>query len=71
MKVKQTQKQFVKEILEKDGYISRNFCLRNYISRLGAIICSLEKDGYRFKAEYVPVSTTWGASKDYKYTVIK
>ena len=40
-----TQKQWVLNRLETNGYITRNECLRNYISRLGAIIADLKKDG--------------------------
>lgn len=68
-----TQKQWVKEILLKDKRISRNTCLRNYISRLGAIICDLEKEGYSFNAKYIKVDTPWGKGKgkDYLYTIIE
>jgi hypothetical protein len=43
-----TQKEFVLKVLLEQGEISRNFCLRNYISRLGAVIYSLKHDGYVF-----------------------
>ena len=39
---------FVKTELKKNGYISRNHCVRNYILRLGAIINRLIADGYVF-----------------------
>lgn len=42
----QTQKKWVLERLQARGYITRNECLQNYISRLGAIICDLKKEGY-------------------------
>ena len=41
-----TQRQFVLNQFRVKGYITRNECLRNYISRLGAIICDLKKEGY-------------------------
>ena len=41
----------VKKQLEQNGYISRNWALRNYISRLSAIILNLKKQGYSFKAK--------------------
>jgi hypothetical protein len=54
----------------KYGYITRNQCLKNYISRLGAIAHSIHhNDGYELKAEYVDVDTRWGKSKDYKYSI--
>ena len=62
----QTQVAWVKERLYTDGYISRNECLRNYISRLGAIINHLKKEGYLFTGEYK--KTTNG--KDYIYKMI-
>ena len=43
-----TQKKFVVERLNTTGEISRNECLKNYITRLGAIMHSLKKDGYSF-----------------------
>lgn len=66
-----TQLEWVKQKLEKDGYITRNECLRNYISRLGAIISVLKEQDYEFEAGYVKVETMFGTSKDYKYTLKK
>lgn len=60
--MKESQRERVLKKLRHDGYITRNECLRNYISRLGAIICDLKKDGYDFKTEDV--------KGDYKYTLI-
>jgi len=57
------QEQFVIKHLREHGEISRNYCLQNYISRLGAIICDLKKEGYEFEAEFR--KTTSG--KDYVY----
>ncbi len=53
MKNKLTQKQRVIGKLRQDGFITRNECLRNYISRLGAIICDLKNDGYVFRTKEV------------------
>lgn len=47
-----TQKDRVLTQLLKTGYITRNQCLRNYITRLASIISKLEKDGYQFEAGY-------------------
>ena len=70
--MKLTQKKWVENILEKDGKISRNSCLQNYVSRLGAIIAVLKQDGYEFDADYKEYRTLMGWSgKDYVYTVTK
>ncbi len=50
--MRKTQKDFVIENLLKNGAISRNFCLRNYITRLGAIIKELEYEGWSFLKYY-------------------
>ena len=67
-----SQISWVKKELKEKGEISRNKCLRNYISRLGAIICYLKKKGWEFKAKYIEVNTgfSWGA-KDYVYYLVK
>lgn len=66
-----TQLEYVKEVLENKGNITRNEALKNYISRLGALICILKDKGYEFKGEYIKVKTPFGVGKDYKYTLIK
>lgn len=66
-----TQKEFVANRLRAYGRISRNFCLKNYISRLGALINLLKKDGWEFDASYVNVETPFGKGKDYVYKLIK
>lgn len=66
-----TQKEFVANRLRADGRISRNFCLKNYISRLGALINLLKKDGWEFDAFYVNVETPFGKGRDYVYTAKK
>ena len=55
-----TQRQRVLNKLRRDGKITRNQCLSVFpaISRLGAIICSLQKEGWKFhtrndKGDYV------------------
>lgn len=62
MRHKVTQKDRVVKRLKDVGQITRNECLRNYISRLGAIICDLTKEGWSFdtknvKGDYVYVVT--------------
>jgi hypothetical protein len=44
----QHQKRFIQKELEKYGKVSRNKCLKNYISRLGMWIKQLEEEGYVF-----------------------
>ena len=59
-----TQVERVKCQLEKVGYVTRNQCLRVYITRLSAIIYTLEhKYGMIFRTEEV--------DGDYKYSLIK
>lgn len=69
---KLTQKIWVEGILFDTKKISRNHCLQNYVSRLGAIISKLKSEGYEFDADYVEYQTLMGWSgKDYVYTVTK
>lgn len=64
----QTQRDWVKGRLVANGKITRNECLREYISRLGAIICDLKKDGWDFDTSYVKVESKYGwTGKDYVY----
>ena len=65
-----SQVQWVREKLEKDGYVTRNEALRRYISRLGAIIHHLKQKGWRFKTEWIETRRPDGSvGKDYKYIV--
>lgn len=70
--------QFVRDLLAIDGYINRNRCLRNHISRLASIIGILAKyEDY----EFINWSKTRGVvrlgrredvgygNKDYVYTL--
>lgn len=52
----------IKAELDSKGYVSRNWCLKNYISRLSAIIFNLKEDGYDFE--------TFEKDGDYIYKVI-
>lgn len=69
---KGTQKDWVVNRLIMKGKISRNECLRNYITRLGAIILRLKNEGWEIEAEFVPFQSVlaW-RKKDYVYTVKK
>ena len=43
--MKKSQKQIVWEQMSKKGYVSRNWCLSRYISRLSAIMNQLKFEG--------------------------
>ncbi len=60
-----TQEKFVISELIKYGYITRNFCLSKYISRLGAIICDLNKADWKIVSDYDH------KGGDCTYTVVK
>jgi hypothetical protein len=59
-----TQLERVKGKILRDGYITRNECLRNYISRLSAIIYTLE-------SKYDMIFKTEEVGGDYKYILLK
>jgi len=67
---KQSQQDFVVSMLNTTREISRNYCLKHFISRLGAIIYSLKKEGYEFttvtRKNLKPDGTT---GKDFIYKV--
>lgn len=54
-----SQKNWVKQQLRENGEVSRNTALKNFVSRLSAIICVLRKEGYEF--------TTFSREGDYVY----
>lgn len=59
---------FVKSELKKNGFISRNHCVRNYILRLGAIINILNAQGYKFyNFSKKPNYNVWGRKEDVGY----
>lgn len=62
MKIKETQINFILKELRKNGKISRNKCLKNYITRLSAYILELKKDGWIFYSGY-------SKNGDYEYYV--
>jgi hypothetical protein len=57
-----SQKERVIYKLNHTGFITRNECLKNFISRLSAIIQELESEGWVFKTERV--------KGDYRYDVV-
>lgn len=65
MKTAHTQLALIKAKLHTDGYITRNWCLKRFVSRLGARISDLKKEGMDFTTTRVPNKNGW----DYKYIV--
>ena len=64
---KTQEDRIVKRLLER-GFITRNECLKVYISKLSSHIWKLKtEDGWDFDSDYV--KTSYG--QDYKYTVTK
>lgn len=66
MTKEETQRAFVLDEFERKGYITRNECLRCYISRLSAIIFNLRAEGYVIEGQYY--NTVRG--RDYNYKLI-
>lgn len=69
----QSQEQFVIKELQHNSSISRNYCLSLYelkvrpnITRLGAIICDLNKNGWHIKGEWERKNN----GKDFVYRVV-
>jgi hypothetical protein len=63
--MKKSQVERVKSYIERTGSITRNMCLEHHITRLSAIIYTLEhKYGMVFRTEE-------GNDGDYKYSLIK
>lgn len=64
--MKKTQESLVIEQLKENGFVTRNWALQNYISRLGAIICDLNHEGYSIQGDWV--KTDHG--RDFRYTLL-
>jgi hypothetical protein len=64
-----SQRKFVEKEIRDSGFITRNFCLRHFISRLSSIVCDINKNGYIIEGERIPVKTIWGTGFDYRYTI--
>lgn len=60
-----TQIEWVKKQLKTKGFVTRNEALQTYITRLGAIICDLKKEGWKIEGEFLKTEN----GKDYKYTL--
>ena len=67
MNKNQSQLQWVVDQLKKNGFVTRNQCLHNYISRLGSIIWKLKKKGFEFDAYFQENKTLFGTEQDYIY----
>ena len=50
--MKESQLALVADELLVEGFISRNFCLKRFISHLGAYICELKKYGIDIDGRY-------------------
>ena len=59
---KEKQIVFILKQLKEKGQVSRNTCLSNYISRLGALMCILKEQGLRYEGSYTE-------NRDYVYKV--
>ncbi len=46
-----SQKSKVLKLLREQGFVTRNWALQNYISRLSAIMLDLKKEGVNFEAK--------------------
>jgi hypothetical protein len=67
-----TQREIILERINITGEVSRDFALRNFISRLGAIIDKLKSEGYEFDAYYQDYIDNGGRpAKDYVYKLLK
>lgn len=61
--MKETQLQKIKNQLLTYGFVSRNWCLSWYCTRLGARIIDLKKEGFKFEIEH--------RGGDYVYKMVK
>jgi len=62
-----TQLEFIREKLLTDGYITRNYCLSRFISRLGSRILELKQEGLNIKGENLKTEN----GMDYIYRLVK
>lgn len=69
--MKQSQEQWVIKKLLENGKISRNEALRNYVSRLSAIILNLNKAGWVIEGKNERTLGGYGKGLDYVYKLIK
>lgn len=65
--MKQSQSEYVISLLKNYGNVSRNHCLEQRITRLGAIICSLNQNGWEIEGRFEKTKN----GKDFIYRVLK
>ena len=63
MTTPKTQLDIIRAQIDEEGYVSRNWCLSRFITRLGARIIDLKREGYEFATSF--------DGGDYVYTVTK
>lgn len=61
-----TQENIIINQLKTNKFVSRNWCLAQYISRLGALIQKLEKKGWVFNSHYIKTEK----GKDFIYDLV-
>jgi hypothetical protein len=67
-----TQREFVINRLQEKGEITRNECLKHFISRLSAIIYDLKQEGWECDTYYRPITKDGKKiGEDYVYKAIK
>ena len=62
----ESQNDFIIRVLKTQGYITRNFCLQRFISRLGARISDLKGMGYQIIGKNEKTAN----GMDYRYTLL-
>jgi len=67
--MRETQAQFVERELRTHGRITRNQCLRKFITRLSSIICTMQTKGYHIETDKHKTINRLGKGYDYVYIV--
>jgi len=67
--VKDSQSNQIEKHIRSNGYVTRNWCLQRYISRLSAIIFVLIEKGYEFDTKTIKSSAS--TVGDFCYTATK
>ena len=57
--------------LVTNGKVTRNTALKNFITRLGAIICSLNNNGWEILGKNEREQNGYGRKMDYVYRLIR
>jgi len=69
--MKKSQEELVIKQLQENGQVSRNWALRNYISRLSAIILNLRKSGWEITGKNERTLGGYGRGLDFVYRLNK